>query len=178
MGEKLFRMIEKIIIFLLFILIILIIKDYLILPKINDQIFAKPTIVKKSILDKSKCYDMTATAYTRHIDCISRELDNGRTATNTKVREGVVAINVDLINGKWIVNSVLKLGQKIYITTMEGEPIGYFQVEDTGPFKVGDVRGAKRKDLEWDKRNCDIYLPNIYLARKMGCIPVKVYVLN
>jgi len=178
MGENFFRMIEKIIIFLLFVLIVLIIKDYLILPKMNNYVSNKPAIVKKSILDKSKCYDMTATAYTRHIECISLKLDDGRTATNTEVQEGVVAINVDLINGKWIVNSVLELGQDIYITTMEGEPIGYFRVEDTGPFKVGDVRGASLRDLEWDKRNCDIYVANINLARKMGCKPIKVYILN
>lgn len=178
MGESLFRAIEKIIIFLLFVLIVLIIKDYLILPKINNHAFNKPVIAKKSILDKSKCYDMTATAYTRHIDCINPRLDDGYTATGTKVGKGVVAINVDLVNGKWIVDSVLKLGQDIYITTMKGKPIGCFRVEDTGPFKVGDVRGASTKDLEWDKRNCDIYVKNISLARKMGCIPIKVYILN
>jgi 3D (Asp-Asp-Asp) domain-containing protein len=156
MGENIFRMIEKIIIFLLLVLIVLIIKDYLILPKIDNYILNKPIAIKKSILDKLQCYDMTATAYTRHIDCISEKLDDGRTATNTKIQEGIVAVNVDLINGKWIVISVLKLGQKIYITTMEDKPIGYFRVEDTGPFKVGDIRGASLKDLEWDKRNCDI----------------------
>ena len=178
MGESFFKAIEKIIVFLLFVLIVLIIKDYLILPKINNYTFSKPVIVKKSILDKSKCYDMTATAYTRHIDCISRRLNDGCTATNTEVQEGVVAINVDLVNGKWTVNSILELGQDIYITTMEGKPIGCFRVEDTGPFKVGDVRGADSKDLEWDKRNCDIYVKNIDLARKMGCISIRVYILN
>jgi len=178
MGENLFRMMEKIVIILLFILIVLIIKDYLILPKINDYIFNKSAIAQKLILDKSKCYDMTATAYTRHIDCISERLDDGRTATNTEVEEGVVAINVDLVNGKWIVDSVLKLGQDIYITTIDSKPIGYFRVEDTGPFKVGDIRGASPKDLKWDRRNCDIYVANIDIARKMGCIPIKVYVLN
>jgi len=178
MGENIFRMIEKIIIFLLLILVVLIIKDYLILPKIKNHISNRPIMVKKSILDECKCYDMTATAYTRHIDCISKKLDDGYTATGKKVKEGYVAINVDLINGKWIVNSVLKLGQDIYITTMEDEPIGYFRVEDTGPFKVSDVRGASKEDLEWDKRNCDIYVKNIELAREMGCKPIKVYILN
>ena len=178
MGENIFRMMEKIIILFLLILIVLIIKDYMIMPRINNYVSNRPIISEKPVLDESKCYEMTATGYTRHIDCISRELDDGRTATNTEVQEGVVAINVNLINGKWIVDSVLKLGQDIYITTMEDEPIGYFRVEDTGPFKVGDIRGADSKDLEWDKRNCDIYVANINLARKMGCKPIKVYILN
>jgi len=178
MGENIFRIMEKIIIFFLFVLIILIIKEYMILPRIDNYISNRPIIFEKTVLNKSGYYEMTATGYTRHIDCISKKLDDGRTATNTKVQEGVVAINVNLINGKWVVDSVLKLGQDIYITTMDDEPIGYFRVEDTGPFKVGDVRGASAKDLEWDKRNCDIYLANINLARKMGCKPIKVYILN
>jgi len=178
MGENIFRMMEKIIIFFLLILIVLIIKDYMVIPRINNYVSNRPIISEKPVLDESKCYEMTATGYTRHIDCISQKLDDGRTATNTEVQEGVVAINVNLINGKWIVDSVLKLGQDIYITTMENKPIGYFRVEDTGPFKVGDVRGASLKDLEWDKRNCDIYVANINLARKMGCKPIKVYILN
>jgi len=178
MGENIFRMMEKIIIFFLLILIVLIIKDYMVVPRINNYVSNKPIISKKPVLDESKCYEMTATGYTRHPECISLELDDGRTATNTKVQEGIVAINVNLINGKWVVDSVLKLGQDIYITTMNDEPIGYFRVEDTGPFKVGNVRGANLKDLEWDKRNCDIYVANINLARKMGCKPIKVYILN
>jgi len=178
MGENIFRMMEKIIIFFLLILIVLIIKDYMVIPRINNYVSNRPIISEKPVLDESKCYEMTATGYTRHIDCISQKLDDGRTATNTEVQEGVVAINVNLINGKWVVDSVLKLGQDIYITTMDDEPIGYFRVEDTGPFKVGDVRGASAKDLEWDKRNCDIYLANINLARKMGCKPINVYILN
>ena len=148
------------------------------MPRINNYVSNRPIISERPVLDESKCYEMTATGYTRHIDCISQELDNGRTATNTKVREGVVAINVDLVNGKWILNSVLELGQDIYITTIKGKPIGYFRVEDTGPFKVSDIRGASTKDLEWDRLNCDIYVNNIDLAREMGCIPMKVYILN
>ena len=178
MGENIFRIMEKIIIFFLFVLIVLIIKDYMVLPRIDNHTSNRPIISKRLVLDESKCYEMTATGYTRHPKCISPQLDDGYTATGTRVREGVVAINVDLINGKWIVDSVLKLGQDIYITTMNDEPIGYFRVEDTGPFKVGDIRGADPKDLEWDKRNCDIYVANINLARNMGCKPIKVYILN
>lgn len=178
MGEKLFRVIEKIIVFLILILIVLIIKDYLILPKINNYMFNKPIAVKKPILDESKYLDMTATGYTRHIECISLKLDDGRTATNTKVRVGVIAINVNLVKGKWIVDSLLKLGQEVYITTIDGKPIGYFRAEDTGPFKVSDVRGASKEDLEWDRANCDIYVDNIDQAREIGHMPIKVYILN
>ena len=182
MGERLFKVLEKIIIIFLFALVILIIKDYIILPSIKQSIdnqkFNGIITFKNPLSINDEYYEMTATAYTRHPDCISPELDDGRTATNTKVQEGIVAINVNLINGKWVVDSVLKLGQDIYITTMNNEPIGYFRVEDTGPFKVGDVRGANLKDLEWDKRNCDIYVANINLARNMGCQPIKVYPLN
>ena len=169
MGDKLFRTMEKIIILLLFVLIILIIKDYIFLP---DYTFNKP------ITNKSEYYYMTTTAYTRHPECISPRLDDGYTATNTKVREGVVAINVDLINGKWIVNSVLKLGQRVYITTVEDKPIGYFRVEDTGPFKIQDIKGASRKDLNWDRRNVDIYVRDINTARNLGLRDVKVYPLD
>ena len=178
MGENIFRIMEKIIIFFLFVLIVLIIKDYMVLPRMGNYVSNRPIISEKTVLNKSGYYEMTATGYTRHPECISPQLDDGYTATGTRVRKGVVAINVDLVNGKWIVNSILRIGQKIYITTMDDELIGYFRVEDTGPFKVGDVRGASAKDLEWDKRNCDIYLANINLARKMGCKPIKVYILN
>jgi 3D (Asp-Asp-Asp) domain-containing protein len=169
MGDKLFRTMEKIIILFLFALIILIIKNYIFLP---NHTFDKP------ITNKSEYYHMTTTAYTRHPECISPKYDDGYTATGTKVKKGVVAINVDLVNGKWIVNSILKLGQKIYITSIKDEPIGYFRVEDTGPFKVTNVRGANKKDLKWDRLNCDIYVDNINIARNWGCKPVKVYVID
>ena len=182
MGERLFKVLEKIIIIFLFALVILIIKDYIILPSIEQSIdnqkFNGIITFKNPLSINDGYYEMTATAYTRHPDCISPELDDGYTATGTKVREGIVAINVNLVNEKWIVDSVLKLRQRIYITTDADEPIGYFTVEDTGVFKVGDVKGATKKDLQWDKLNCDIYVTNIETARNMGCQPIKVYPLN
>jgi 3D (Asp-Asp-Asp) domain-containing protein len=175
---RLLRILEKVIILFLIFIIALIIKDYL-LPGPNNYTFNRTIIIRKpvSVLNNEH-YDMTATAYTRHPDCISPDLDDGITATNTKVREGVVAINVDLINGKWIVNSVLKLGQRVYITTVEDKPIGYFRVEDTGPFKIQDIKGASRKDLNWDRRNVDIYVRDINTARNLGLRDVKVYPLD
>lgn len=110
-------------------------------------------------------FGMTATAYSRHPNCISKELDDGLTATGTPVREGVVAINVDWINGKWVVRSPLKLGDKIYI-----EGIGYFSVEDTGPFT--------EEDFHFDIWNLDIYKKDYEQAKEWGIKRVKVYVLR
>jgi len=52
---------------------------------------------------KQEMYIMTATAYSNHPHCISDKWRDGYTATGTKIREGVVAINCDYINGKWVV---------------------------------------------------------------------------
>jgi len=112
-----------------------------------------------------KCFDMTSTAYSRHPNCIAKELDDGLTATGTPIREGVVAINVDCIDGEWVVRSPLKLGQKIYI-----EDIGYFSVEDTGPFT--------EKDFHFDIWNLDIYKKDYEQAKEWGVKKVKVFVLE
>ena len=83
----------------------------------------------------------------------------------TPVREGVVAINVDWIDGKWQVRSPLKLGQKIYI-----KDIGYFSVEDTGYFT--------EKNLHFDFWNLDIYFKSYEKAEGWGIEPIEVYVLE
>jgi len=62
---------------------------------------------------KEEFYYMTSTGYSRKN--IAKKWDDGFTATMTKIRKGVVAINVDWIDDKWRVNSPLKLGQRIYI---------------------------------------------------------------
>ncbi|MBA7580864.1 hypothetical protein ES708_22761 [subsurface metagenome] len=112
-----------------------------------------------------KYFIMTSTAYSRHPNCIAPKYDDGFTATMTPVREGVVAINVDWIDGRWQVRSPLKLGQKIYI-----KGIGYFSVEDTGYFT--------EKNLHFDFWNLDIYKEDYEKAKKWGIEPVEVYVLE
>lgn len=114
---------------------------------------------------EEKYFIMTATAYSNHKDCIADEWRDGLTATGTPIREGVVAINVDWIDGKWQVRSPLKLGQKIYI-----EGVGYFSVEDTGPFT--------EEDFHFDLWNLDIYKEDYKQAKKWGVKKVKVFVLR
>jgi len=108
---------------------------------------------------------MTSTAYSRHPNCISDEWNDGLTATGTPIREGVVAINIDWIDDKWQVRSPLKLGQKIYI-----EGMGYFSVEDTGPFT--------EKDFHFDIWNLDVYKEDYEQAKGWGIKRIKVYVLG
>jgi len=115
--------------------------------------------------EESKYFIMTSTAYSRHPDCIAPKWDDGFTATGTPIREGVVAINVDWIDGRWQVRSPLKLGDRIYI-----KGIGYFSVEDTGYFT--------EKNLHFDFWNLDIYKEDYGEAKKWGIEPVEVYVLG
>ena len=134
---------------------------YIALISILYAIYTLPTPAAKD----SKYFIMTSTAYSRHPSCIAGKWDDGYTATMTPVREGVVAINVDWIDGKWQVKSPLKLGQKIYIKN-----IGYFSVEDTGYFT--------EKNLHFDFWNLDIYKKDYEKAKKWGIEPVEVYVLE
>ncbi len=114
---------------------------------------------------EQKYYLMTVTAYTIHPNCISDKWNDGFTATMTPVREGVVAINVDLVNGKWKVRSPLKLGQKIYI-----EGMGNFSVEDTGRF-------AERNEQQ-DIWTVDVYVKSLEEAKEIGREVRKVYVVG
>ena len=114
---------------------------------------------------ESKFFFMTVTAYSLHGDCIADKWNDGFTATMTPIREGVVAINVDLINGKWKVRSPLKLGQKIYI-----EGMGNFSVEDTGRF-------AERNEQQ-DIWTVDVYVESLEEAKEIGRGVKKVYVLE
>ena len=132
------------------------------LLSITYAIYTLPTLIEA---EEPKHFDMTSTAYSRHPNCIARELDDGFTATMTQIREGVVAINVDWIDDRWIVRSPLKLGQKIYI-----EGMGYFSVEDTGPFT--------EKDFHFDIWNLDIYKKDYEEAEKWGIKRIRVYVLG
>jgi hypothetical protein len=75
------------------------------------------------------------------------------------------------------VNSVLKLGQIIYV---KGQFIeGVFTVEDTGYFRVKYLEGADPKDLTFDIYNLDFYLPTIEHARGFGIqYPIEVWVIG
>jgi len=115
--------------------------------------------------EELKYFIMTSTAYSNHQNCIAAKWRDGKTATGTPIREGVVAINVDLVDGKWVVKSPLKLGQKIYI-----EGMGYFSVEDTGPFT--------EKDFHFDIWNLDVYKEDYEQAKEWGIKRIKVYVLG
>jgi len=123
-------------------------------------------------------YSMSGTAYTIHPDCVRPEWNNGMTATGTKAREGIVAINIDIDeDGNAKVRSVLKLGQTIYV---KGEFIeGIFTVEDTGYFRVKYLEGANPKDLVFDTYNLDFFVPTIGEARGFGIqYPIEVYVIK
>ena len=112
-----------------------------------------------------KYFIMTATAYSRHPNCIAKKWNDGLTATGTSIRKGVVAINVDWIDSRWQVRSPLELGDKIYI-----EGMGDFSVEDTGYFT--------EENLHFDFWNLDIYKENYEEAKEWGIKRIKVYVLG
>ena len=108
---------------------------------------------------------MTSTGYANHPNCIADKWRDGRTATNTKVRRGVVAINVDRIDGEWQVRSPLRLGQKIRI-----EGLGIFTVEDTGYFT--------ERNYHFDYWNIDIFFETLEEAEEWGVRKVKVYLIE
>ena len=98
-------------------------------------------------------------------NCISDKWRNGLTATGVPIREGIIAINVDFINDKWVIKSPLKLGQKIYI-----EGVGYFSVEDTGSFT--------ESNFHFDMWNLDIFKEDYEQAKTWGVRKVKVFVVE
>ena len=112
---------------------------------------------------EDKFFYMTSTGYSNHPKCIADKWRDGKTALNTPIREGVVAINVDLIDGEWVVKSPLELGQEIYI-----EGIGDFIVEDTGYFT--------ESNFHFDYWNVDIYFDDYEEAKEWGIKKVKVYI--
>ena len=112
-----------------------------------------------------KYYIMNITFYSLHEDCISDEFNDGFTATMTPIRKGVCAINVDMINGEWVVISPLKLGDRIYI-----EDLGEFVIEDTGRFSERD----KQQDI-W---TVDVFEPDHQKAIEGGRKVKRVWVLE
>jgi len=115
--------------------------------------------------EKEDFFYMNVTFYSLHKDCIADKWNDGKTATNTDIRKGVVAINVDMINGEWVVVSPLKLGQRIYI-----EGLGEFSVEDTGRFG--------EKNEQQDIWTVDVFEPNHKLAIEGGKEVRKVYIIK
>jgi len=135
-------------------------------------------ITNAEFIPYTEHYTMSGTAYTIHPDCVRLEWNNGETSTGTDVREGVVAINIDIDeDGNIKIRSVLKLGQTIYV---KGQFIeGIFTVEDTGYFRVKYLEGADPKDLVFDTYNLDFFVPTIDKARQFGIqYPIEVYVIE
>ncbi len=114
---------------------------------------------------EGKYFIMTVTFYSQHPDCIADKWNDGLTATMTPIREGVVAINVDYIDGRWLVKSPLNLGDKIHI-----EGLGNFSVEDTGYFTDTDYKQ--------DFWNVDVYVKDHEQAVKGGRELRKVYIIE
>ena len=114
---------------------------------------------------EGKYFIMNITFYSLHEDCIADKWNDGKTATNTDIRKGVAAINVDYINGKWIVVSPLKLGDRIYI-----EGLGEYVCEDTGRFS--------ERNVVQDIYTVDIFEPNHLKAIEGGREVRKVYVMG
>ena len=114
---------------------------------------------------EEKYFFMTSTAYSNHPKCIAKKWRDGKTAMNTPIHEGIVAINVDKVNGKWQVKSPLRLGQRIYI-----EGMGHYDVEDTGSFT--------ERDLKFDMWNLDIFFEDYEEAVRWGVKKIKVFVIK
>ena len=126
--------------------------------KVSDMIYTKKPKPKKYFL-------MNITFYSQHPDCISNKWNDGYTATMTPIRKGVVAINVDYINDRWVVKSPLRLGDKVYI-----EGLGEYSVEDTGQF-------SERDNIQ-DIYTVDVFEPDHQRAILGGKQLKKVYVLD
>jgi 3D (Asp-Asp-Asp) domain-containing protein len=112
---------------------------------------------------EGKYYIMTCTAYSRHL--IADKHNDGLTASNTPIREGVAAINVDYIDGRWLIRSPLNMGDKIYI-----EGLGNYSVEDTGYFTD--------ENYKQDFWNVDIYMKDYQSALRFGRQLKKIYILE
>ena len=125
-------------------------------------IFIAPDVEAEA---EPKFFLMNITFYSLNETCISDKWNDGYTATMTKIRPGVAAINVDLIDGKWIVKSPLRLGDRIYI-----EGLGEFSVEDTGRFS--------ERDTVQDIYTVDVFEPNHLKAIEGGREVRKVYVIG
>jgi len=129
------------------------------------QIITIITLLYISPQAEEKYFLMNITFYSLDKICISDKWNDGFTATMTPIRKGVAAINVDMINGEWVVVSPLKLGDRIRI-----EGLGEFVVEDTGRFS--------ERDRQQDIWTVDVFEPNHQKAIEGGRQVRKVYLLE
>lgn len=110
------------------------------------------------ISKSSKVLTMNATAYDLSYESTGKRPGDkyyGMTASGTKVRPGVVAVDP----------RVIPLGTKLYIESTDGTPhYGYASAEDKG----GAIKGNK----------IDLYFETAAQVRKFGRRTVKVYVLD
>lgn len=143
----------------------MILKKIIILIEIIIIILLLYAALPKTDAKESKYFLMTVTAYSRHPNCIADKYNDGFTAIMTSIREGVCAINVDYINGRWVIKSPLNLGDRIYI-----EGLGNYSVEDTGYFSD--------RDYKQDFWNVDIYMENYQRAVEFGRQLRKVYIYD
>lgn len=106
----------------------------------------------------SKELIMTATAYDLSYESTGKNPGDpyyGITASGTKARPGVVAVDP----------SVIPLGTKLYIASTDGSPdYGFATAEDTG----GAIKGNRIDLFMEDNEDC----------YNFGIRPVKVYILN
>ena len=106
-------------------------------------------IDKEIILNSAKGMQMIATAYCNSKVCINVPAwRDGKTATGTKARIGVIAVDP----------AVIPLGSTIYIKGM-----GYFKAEDTG----GAIKGNR----------IDIFVGDYKKAKEFGRKKVEVIIL-
>ena len=106
-------------------------------------------IDKEIILNSAKGMQMIATAYCNSKVCINVPAwRDGKTATGTKARIGVIAVDP----------AVIPLGSTVYIKSM-----GYFKAEDTG----GAIKGNR----------IDIFVGDYKKAKEFGRKKVEVIIL-
>lgn len=128
-----------------------------------NEVIEKGTLVlvaasRGDIARYSKVLAMTATAYDLSFQSTGRRPGDkyyGITASGTKIRPGVVAVDP----------SVIPLGTKLYVESTDGTPdYGYASAEDKG----SAIKGNK----------IDLYLETAQEVRKFGRRTVNVYILK
>ena len=106
----------------------------------------------------SKVMTMTATAYDLSYESTGKRPGDrwyGITASGTKVRPGVVAVDPN----------VIPLGTKLYVESLDGTPdYGFCVAEDTG----GAIKGNK----------IDLFFETAEEVRRFGRRKVRVYILD
>lgn len=139
--------------------------------KILDEIIVKeavPEIIERgtrNVMTASRgtfryknVLTMVATAYDLSHDSTGKSPGDkyyGLTASGTKVRPGVVAVDPNII----------PLGTKLYVASLDGSPdYGFCVAEDTG----GAIKGNR----------IDLFFESIEEVKKFGRRKVKVYILD